>query len=68
MDYISAIEKHLGKKAIKNYLPMQPGDIKITESDNKKLQDWIRFKPNTSISYGVGEFIKWYKNFYQLKF
>ena len=67
MDYISAIEKHLGKKAIKNYLPMQPGDIKTTDSDNRKLQDWIQFKPNTSILYGVGEFINWYKNFYQLK-
>ena len=46
---------------------MQPVDIKTTDSDNRKLQDWIQFKPNTSILYGVGEFINWYKNFYQLK-
>jgi len=67
MDYINAIEKHLNKKAIKNYLPMQPGDIKITESNNRKLQEWIQYKPNTSILYGVGEFINWYKNFYKIK-
>ena len=68
MDYIGALEKHLGKKAIKKYLPMQAGDMKITESDNRKLQDWIQFKPNTSIFDGVGKFVNWYKIFYNVNF
>ena len=68
MDYIGALEKHLGKKAMKKYLPMQAGDMKITESDNRKLQDWIQFKPNTSIFDGVGKFVNWYKIFYKVNF
>ena len=64
MDYVNAIENHLGKKAIKNYLPMQDGDVPATESHNQKLYNWINFRPNTSIEFGVGKFIKWYREFY----
>ena len=66
MDYIYEIEKHLGKKANKNFLPMQAGDVKITASDNSKLENWIKFRPNTSIEIGVGHFVNWYKNFYKV--
>ena len=64
MDYINEIEEALGKKAIKEYLPMQPGDVKATFADTSKLENWINFKPNTSIKNGVAKFVKWYKFYY----
>ena len=65
MDYINEIEEAIGKKAIKEYLPMQPGDVKATSADTSKLENWINFKPNTSIKNGVTEFVKWYKDYYK---
>ena len=64
MDYIEVIEKHIGRKAIKEYLPLQPGDVPRTNSDCSKLEEWIQFKPRTSIYDGIGQFISWYKNYY----
>ena len=64
MDFISLLEKEIGKKAIKEYLPMQPGDVEETFADNKKIFEYIGFKPNTSIQKGIKEFIAWYKNYY----
>ena len=66
MDYISALEKHIGKKAIKNFMPMQPGDVKKTLSNCSLLEQWIKFKPKTSLDKGVGNFLKWYKDFYKV--
>jgi len=65
MQYIDEIENALGKKAIKEYLPMQPGDVQATFADTNKLEKWIKFKPNTSIKNGVIKFINWYKEYYQ---
>ena len=65
MDYINEIEEALGKKAIKEYLPIQPGDVKATSADTSKLENWINFKPNTSIRNGVRKFVKWYKDYYK---
>ena len=64
MDYIYEIERAIGKKAIKEYLPMQPGDVKATSADTSKLENWINFKPNTSIKDGVNKFVQWYKEYY----
>ena len=64
MQYIDEIENALGKKAIKEYLPMQPGDVQATFADTSKLEKWIKFKPNTSIKNGVIKFINWYKDYY----
>ena len=64
MDYIKAIEKNLGKEAIKNYMPIQPGDVVSTSADTSKLEEWIKFKPNTTIDNGVKKFINWYIDFY----
>jgi len=66
IDYISAIEKSLGIKAIKEYLPMQPGDVQATSADTKSLEKWINFKPNTDINYGVNKFVDWYKNYHNI--
>ena len=64
MDYIEAIEKKLGIKAKKIMLPIQPGDVPETVSDTNTLEEWIDFKPNTSINNGISKFIDWFKDFY----
>ena len=42
----------------------EPGDVENTSADTHSLEDWINFKPNTSIEKGVKEFVSWYKSFY----
>ena len=64
MDYISAIEKAIGKEAIKDYLPMQPGDVKETMSDTSALEKWISFRPETNYEIGIKKFVDWFKDFY----
>ena len=67
---MSCSEKILEKifpKSKKNFLPMQPGDVENTAADTSNLEDWINFKPNTSIEKGVEAFVKWYKSFYGYK-
>ena len=61
-NYIEAIESLLCKKAKINSLPMQPGDVESTLSDCSLLHEWINFKPNTDISYGIQKFIDWYQS------
>ena len=45
---------------------MQPGDVENTSADTRKLEEWIHFKPNTSIKIGVKEFVEWYKQYYNI--
>ena len=59
------IEESLGKCAKKEYLPLQQGDVPATYSSPDLLNEWINFKPNTSVKKGISEFIKWYKDFYK---
>lgn len=66
MDYISELENILGIKAEKNFMPMQLGDVTSTEADTTKLFDWIGFKPGTSISNGIFNFVNWYKDYYKI--
>lgn len=66
MDYISALEKALGKEAQKNMMPIQPGDVLETSADTTALYDAIGFKPHTSVEEGVKRFVEWYKAFYQV--
>jgi len=66
MDYISSIEKHLGLKAKLNLLPLQDGDVPDTYADVSSLIKDFDYKPSTSVDKGVGNFIKWYKDFYKL--
>ena len=66
LDYISLLEEILEKKANKVFLPLPIADTIRTSSDNKLLEDFIDFKPNTSIKKGVTNFVKWYKNYYKL--
>ncbi len=66
MDYITTIEEILDKKATKILLPMQPGDVKATSADMNNLENWIDFKPATTIKDGVDKFISWYKDYYKI--
>ena len=65
MDFIHTLENSIGKKAIINYVPMQPGDVIATWADCSKLDHDIGFHPHTDLSVGVNEFIKWYKEYYR---
>lgn len=64
MKFIESIEKHIGKKADKNFMEIQQGDVPATYADVDDLMNDVGFKPNTSIDDGIGKFIKWYKDFY----
>ena len=65
-DFISVIEENLGMKAIKEYLPIQPGDVSSTAANIDALYKDIGFRPKTTINEGVGKFITWYKSYYSL--
>ena len=67
MEYIKAIESALGIESIKEFLPMQPGDVRATFADTIELEEWTNFKPKTDIKTGIGKFIEWYLDFYKIK-
>ena len=60
MDFINEIEQALGKTAVKNYLPMQKGDVYQTNADTTRLETELGYHPQTSLHDGIQEFIKWY--------
>ena len=60
MNFIEILEEEIGKKAIKEYSEMQPGDVKDTLSDTKKIELWTDFVPKTALREGIKEFINWY--------
>ena len=63
--FIELLEKNLGKKANKIMMPMQSGEVKETLSNCTALEEWINYKPTTSIETGVSKFINWFKNYYE---
>ncbi len=63
--FIETMETALGKKAIKEFLPMQPGDVYKTFADVNALKNDFGYEPNTSIQKGIGEFVKWFKGYYR---
>jgi UDP-glucuronate 4-epimerase len=66
MDYINALEKTLGKKAKINFLSLQPGDVPDTHANVDNLKKKFNYKPSTPIIDGVSNFVKWYKDYYQI--
>ncbi len=64
MDFVEAIELALGKKAVKEFLPLQPGDVPATYADVNDLVEEVGFKPKTSITEGIEKFIEWYLDYY----
>lgn len=65
--FIETLEEKLGRKAIKNMLPMQAGDIPVTCADIKDVFMDVGFKPSTSIEVGMGKFVDWYLSYYKIK-
>lgn len=66
LSYVDALEKELGMEAIKDYLPMQPGDVPATNSDCKKLFDFIGYSASTKIETGIGQFVDWYRTYFNV--
>ena len=66
IDFIQVIEKNVGKKAKKNMLPMQPGDVKVTYADTTLLKEWIGYSPKIKIEEGIEKFVNWYLKYQKL--
>lgn len=66
-DFIKTLEKTLGKEAKKNFMPMQDGDVVSTYADVSGLMNDFGYKPDTKLSEGIEEFVKWYREFYKDK-
>ena len=66
MRYIEVLEENLGIKAIKNMLPMQPGDVAATWADVTDLRDAVGYQPTTSVEEGVKNFVEWYRAYYKI--
>jgi UDP-glucuronate 4-epimerase len=64
LDYIEAVENALGKKAEKNLLPLQPGDVPDTYADVEDLVNDVDYKPSTNVKEGVRKFVEWYTDVY----
>jgi UDP-glucuronate 4-epimerase len=65
--YIEVLEQKLGRKALKNFLPMQDGEVTETYSDVDDLINDVGFKPSTPIEVGIGKFVDWYLGYYKIK-
>lgn len=66
MHLIEVLEECLGRKAIKNFLPIQPGDVPATYADVSDLEEAIGFAPRTSIETGVERFVRWYREYHKV--
>ena len=66
MDYIAALEKALGKKAEKEFLPLQAGDVPETFANVDDLVEQFNYKPTTSIEDGINSFVSWYRDYFKV--
>lgn len=64
LDFIQILEKELGKEAIKNFMPLQAGDVYKTYADVSPLSEELGYRPSTPLEKGVKAFVDWYKSFY----
>jgi len=64
LDFIEAIEDALGKRAVKNFLPMQPGDVPATWADVSDLAADFGYQPSTPVEEGIRRFVEWYRGYY----
>lgn len=66
LDFVDEIERAVGKKAVRNYMPMQKGDVPSTFADASLLQTLTGYKPETTIEEGIRQFVAWYRDYYQV--
>jgi len=65
-DFIAAIEAACGREAIRNLMPMQPGDVPATWADNRLLVDLTGYTPTTSVQDGIARFVVWFREYYSV--
>ena len=63
LDFVEAIEACLGRQAIRNLMPMQPGDVPATWADATLLERLTGYRPQTDIRDGVQRFVDWYRDY-----
>jgi UDP-glucuronate 4-epimerase len=66
MHYIRVLEASLGKKAVLDMLPMQPGDVPATYADTAALGGDVGFRPDTPVEVGIARFVEWYRGYYKV--
>ena len=66
MVLVALLEKELGRTAVKDMLPMQPGDVTETFADVGDLMRDVGFRPHTSLEDGIRDFVAWYRDYYKL--
>jgi UDP-glucuronate 4-epimerase len=66
LTFIEILEKYLNKEAIKNFLPLQPGDVPDTYADVSGLVNKLGYKSATSLETGINNFVEWYRDFYKI--
>ena len=66
MDFIGALEEELGKKAEKNMMPIQPGDVPETSADIEKTRKLLGFSPKTPVKVGIRNFVAWYREYFKV--
>jgi UDP-glucuronate 4-epimerase len=66
MDFIAAIEQATGKQAIKNFLPLQSGDVPATSANVDELAAWTGFRPATPVPEGIRRFVAWYRGYFRV--
>ncbi|MAL98407.1 NAD-dependent epimerase [Hydrocarboniclastica marina] len=64
--FIEVLEDRLGKKAERNLLPLQPGDVPATYADVQALIDDVGYQPNTPVEEGIGRFVEWYRDYHKV--
>ena len=64
MDFINAIEKELGIEAVKNFMPMQLGDVNQTYADVSKLKNDYDYSPSVNVDFGIKSFVSWFRKYY----
>lgn len=65
MDFIATLERELGKKAEKNFMPMQPGDVEITFADVTALERDVGYSARTTVEEGVAKYVAWFKEYFK---
>ena len=66
LSFIEVMEQALGREAVKEFQPMQPGDVVATAADTSALEQWVAFKPSTPLEIGIEGFAWWYKDYFKV--
>ncbi|NQZ48486.1 MAG: UDP-glucuronate 5-epimerase, partial [Erythrobacter sp.] len=64
MDFVTAIEAECGREAVKNFMPMQKGDVPATFADARLLRELTGYAPRTDLRDGIRQFVAWYREYY----